>query len=101
MKNVLKGSVLAVLLVLALVGVFSLLGCHGDTHDSIPLPVPSIVLKTSIECRPCDRRGPAITVDFPISSCDETDLRLCWIRDDRCWYGCETTGEIGGKGCNR
>lgn len=102
MKNLIKGAALAFLLVLAVVGFFSLLGCHDSSQDSSPFPIPSAVLKTSIECRPCDpRRGPSIVVDFPISACDEAALDLCWVRDDRCWYGCETTGEVGGKGCNR
>ena len=83
--------------------VLMILGCSdGDRNDHAIAPLPSVLPMTTIECRPCDpRRGPAIVVDFPITACDERDLALCWVRDDRCWYGCETTGEVGGKGCNR
>ena len=90
-----KTAILAVLLL-------TTLGCsHEAGDDPGPLPVPSVMPQTSIECRPCDKRGPDIQVDIPISTCDETALQLCWtIHLDRCWYGCVTTGDVGRQGCD-
>jgi len=80
--------------VIALVLILS--GCTQDRNSTDPFQAPQKLVDTSIECRPCDKRGPDIQVGIPISSHDERKMRLCWTPHlDRCWYECQETGSVG------